>query len=63
MDCRFSTKLGQLKESGLISHWINVEMDKVARLANKEIGTGEINPLNLSNLQVSLSFSLSFSPA
>ena len=52
MECRFSTKIGQLKESGLISHWINVEMDKVARLANKETGTAEIGPLNLSNLQV-----------
>ena len=52
MECRFSTKIGQLKESGLISHWINVEMDKVGRLANTETGTAEINPLNLSNLQV-----------
>ena len=27
-------------------------MDKVGRLANKETGTAEIGPLNLSNLQV-----------
>ena len=42
-----------MKESGLIEHWIEVEQDKVARLAQKETGTAEVGPLSVSNLQVS----------
>ena len=53
MNCRFSTKIGQLKESGLIDHWIEVEQDKVGRLTNTETGTTEAAPLSVSNLQVS----------
>ena len=31
---RFSTKIRQLKEAGLIGHWVKKEMDKVARTAD-----------------------------
>ena len=57
IDCRFSTKIGQLKESGLIEHWIAEEQDKVARLANTEAGTAEVKPLSISNLQVNIEWS------
>ena len=56
LNCRFSTKIGQLKESGLIDHWIEVEQDKVGRLTNTETGTTEAAPLSVSNLQVSQGF-------
>ena len=52
IDCRFSTKIGQLKESGLIEHWIAAEQDKVGRLTNTKSGTAEVAQLSVSNLQV-----------
>lgn len=49
---RFSTKIQQLKESGLIDHWISVEQDKVARLARIGTATRDVVGLSVSNLQV-----------
>ena len=49
---RFSTKIQQLKESGLIDHWISVEQDKVARLAKIGTATRDVVGLSVSNLQV-----------
>ena len=35
---RFSTKIRQLKEGGLINHWIGKEQDKVARRSKDSMG-------------------------
>ena len=49
--CRFSTKIQQLKESGLIDHWIAEEQDKVARVAKIGTATRDVVGLSVSNLQ------------
>ena len=51
---RFSTKIQQLKESGLIDHWIAVEQDKVARVVKAGPATRDPVGLSVSNLQVSM---------
>ena len=51
---RFSTKIQQLKESGLIDHWIAVEQDKVARVVKAGPATRDPVGLSVTNLQVSM---------
>ena len=41
----------QLKEFGLIEHWKNTEMDKVAKLTTNGNSEAEFKGLTLSNLQ------------
>ena len=67
---RFSTKIRQLNEGGLINYWIEKEMDKVARISDgtdkkdkvllyrKYISgstTRPVKSLSLSDLQVKTS--------
>ena len=42
----------QLKEFGLIEHWKNTEMDKVAKITTNDNSEAEFKGLTLSNLQV-----------
>ena len=42
----------QLKEFGLIEHWKNTEMDKVAKIRTNDDSEAEFKGLTLSNLQV-----------
>ena len=51
---RFSIKIQQMKESGLIDHWIAVEQDKVARVVKEGPATRDPLGLSVSNLQVSM---------
>ena len=44
----------QLKEFGLIEHWKNTEMDKVAKITTNDNSEAEFKGLTLSNLQVYL---------
>ena len=41
----------QLKEFGLIEHWKNTEMDKVAKITANDNSEAEFKGLTLSNLQ------------
>lgn len=41
----------QLKEFGLIEHWKNTEMDKVAKIRTNDDSEAEFKGLTLSNLQ------------
>ena len=52
IDCRFSEMIKQLKEFGLIEHWKNTEMDKVAKITTNDNSEAEFKGLTLSNLQV-----------
>lgn len=49
---KFSSKIGQLKEHGLIDHWIEKEQDKVARIASLGTSTVDFRGLSITNLQV-----------
>ena len=42
----------QLKEFGLIQHWKQIEMDKVAKITQNGDSAAEFKGLTLSNLQV-----------
>ena len=48
---RFSTMIKQLKEFGLIQHWKQIEMDKVAKITQNDDSAAEFKGLTLSNLQ------------
>ena len=41
----------QLKEFGLIEHWKQIEMDKVAKITQNSDSAAEFKGLTLSNLQ------------
>ena len=41
----------QLKEFGLIEHWKQIEMDKVAKITQNGDSAAEFKGLTLSNLQ------------
>ena len=45
----------QLKEFGLIEHWKNTEMDKVAKIRTNDDSEAEFKGLTLSNLQALIS--------
>ena len=49
---KFSTKITQLKEHGLIGHWIEKEQDKVARIVSDGSSTVDFKGLSITNLQV-----------
>ncbi len=51
IDSRFSEMIKQLKEFGLIEHWKNTEMDKVAKIRTNDDSEAEFKGLTLSNLQ------------
>ena len=46
---RLSTKIRQLIEGGLINHWIEREMDKVARMS-KDGGNKQTQSIALQNI-------------
>ena len=55
IDSRFSEMIKQLKEFGLIEHWKNTEMDKVAKIRTNDNSEAEFKGLTLSNLQALIS--------
>ena len=48
---RFSEMIKQLTELGLIEHWRNSEMDKVAKITTNDDSEAEFKGLAPSNLQ------------
>ena len=48
---RFSEMIKQLTEFGLIEHWKNSEMDKVAKITTNDDSEAEFKGLAPSNLQ------------
>ena len=58
MNLRFSTMIKQLKEFGLIEHWKQIEMDKVAKITQNGDSAAEFKGLTLSNLQARIHYKI-----